>query len=51
MDYSYIEPEGQLKYPEGSEGCLSPEWSLRGAIDQENTHFGSKNSKTDFYTI
>ena len=27
MDYGYIGPEGQLKYPERSEGCLSPEWS------------------------
>ena len=25
--------------------------SLRGAIHQENTNFGSKNSKPDFYTI
>ena len=24
---------------------------LRGAIDQENTNFGSKHSKPDFYTI
>ena len=26
-------------------------FALRGALDQENTNFGSKNSKPDFYTI
>ena len=30
--------------------CLVAKW-LRGALDQENTNFGSKNSKPDFYTI